>query len=244
MRLTILHCYPDHMNLYGDRGNVLSLVQRAKWRGIPSEVVACQVGDRIDWRGVNLIFMGGGEDRHQAQIAQDLLARRADLVSALNDGVPMLAICGAYQLMGRWYRPGVGDTLPGLEYFDVWTIAQNARAIGNVAAEIMLPVSPKTLVGFENHGGQTFFGDSAQPFARVVAGHGNNGQDGWEGVVRAHAIGTYLHGPLLPKNPHLADMLLEWALGRPLSPLPDDLEWQAHQTIYHRVVKLGGRDAV
>jgi len=232
--LTILHLYPEQMNLYGDRGNVLALVQRARWRGITAEVISAGVGDVIPWDQVNLIFMGGGEDTHQAQIADDFLGLADPLIDRLNHGVPMLAICGAYQLMGKHYVTADGRRLPGIGYFDVWTEPGTTRAIGDVVVEAELPIVPVTLVGFENHGGRTFLGPSAQPLARVRLGQGNNGQDGTEGTIRGHAIGTYLHGSLLPKNPHLTDLLLGWALNTDLSPLDSETEWEAHRMIVAR----------
>lgn len=242
--ITLLHLYPDQMNLYGDRGNVLALTQRALWRGIEVKVVAGKMGEPIDWEAVDLVFLGGGEDAHQARIAQDFLARRHELLGHLEAGLPMLAICGGYQLLGHYYRAANGDELPGLGFLDVITEAGATRAIGDVVCETDLPIAPATLVGFENHGGLTYLGPSATPLARIRRGQGNNGQDLTEGAVRSHTIGTYLHGSLLPKNPHLADLLLSWALARrgmaePLSPLNADEELAAHRAIVERPVVRG-----
>lgn len=238
-RLNILHLYPEHMSLYGDRGNVLALTQRARWRNIPAVIVGREVGESIDWDAVDLVFMGGGEDSHQSRIADDFLALGPELASRLADGLPMLAICGAYQLLGRYYKTADGQELPGLGFLDVWTEPGKARAIGDVVTEATLPIQPASLVGFENHGGRTFLGDGAAPLGRVTLGQGNNGQDGTEGAWQQRVIGTYLHGSLLPKNPHLADLLLTWALERQgfqdaLEPLSEAEEMAAHQAIVAR----------
>ena len=237
--LKILHLYPEHMNLYGDRGNVLALRQRAEWRGIPVEVVNAGPGDDVDWSQVHLVFMGGGEDVHQARVAPDFLARGAEISQVLENGCPMLAICGGYQLLGHYYRTQTGEELPGIGFLDVRTEPGEIRAVGDVVTETTLPIQPQTLVGFENHGGLTFLGPNAKPLAKVQQGRGNNGRDGTEGAVRNHVVGTYLHGSLLPKNPHLTDQLLTWALayaGIPitLAPLDDSSEWKAHQVIVGR----------
>lgn len=238
MNLVILHLYPEHMNLYGDRGNVLTLMRRAQWRGIEVEVKTLGPGQAVDWGDVDLLFMGGGEDVHQAQIAPDFLHRLPDLKAVLSDGVPMLAICGAYQLLGHYYQTQDGQKLPGLGVLDVTTEPGSPRAIGDVVSEMVLPIAPSTLVGFENHGGRTRLGSLAKPLAHVRKGQGNNGQDGTEGAVWNHVVGTYLHGSLLPKNPHLADLLLTWAWerkgGQALEPLDDAVEWMAHRVILRR----------
>jgi len=238
-RLRILHLYPDHMNLYGDRGNVLVLGQRARWRGMESDVVSREVGEPIDWDGVDLVFMGGGEDTHQAHIANDFLELGPELSHRLQDGLPMLAICGGYQLLGQYYKTLDGRELPGVGFLDVRTEPGKERMIGDVVTETDLPIDPKTLVGFENHGGRTFLGSGARPLGRVKLGRGNNGSDGTEGAWQSHVIGTYLHGSLLPKNPHLADLLISWALapqglGTDLMLLNEDEEMAAHQTILQR----------
>ncbi len=236
--LQILHLYPNHMNLYGDRGNLIAIQHRALERGIPVEVVHAEPEAPISWRDVDLIFMGGGEDSHQARIAEDFLRRAPELTRALEDGVPMLAICGAYQLLGHYYRTVNGDKLPGIGFLDVTTEAGRPRAIGDVVAHTTLDITPRSLVGFENHGGRTFLGTGAVPLATVQLGQGNNGQDRTEGAMHKHAIGTYLHGSLLPKNPHLTDLLIRWAVDRDgntdLEPIPMDLELKAHDVILSR----------
>lgn len=241
-RLGILHLYPDNMNLYGDRGNVLALGQRAQWRGIESRVMGREVGQPIDWDAVNLVFMGGGEDSHQSRIAKDFLDLGPELVARLQVGLPMLAICGGYQLLGEYYKTADGVELPGLGFLDVRTEPGSSRAIGDVVIETQLDLSPATIVGFENHGGRTYLGEKAAPLGTVRLGHGNNGTDATEGAVQGRVIGTYLHGSLLPKNPHLADVLIGWALAHEgvtesLEPLEGDEEMAAHRTIVARALK-------
>lgn len=238
-RLRILHLYPDHMNLYGDRGNVLTLVKRAEWRNIDASIQLREIGEPIDWEAVDLVFMGGGEDTHQAHIADDFLGIASPLVARLAEGLPMLAICGAYQLLGEYYVASDGTKLPGLGFLDVYTERGDKRAIGDVVTRTDLEIDPKTVVGFENHGGRTYLRNGTRPLGQVRLGRGNNGEDGTEGAIKGHVIGTYLHGSLLPKNPHLADMLLEWGLqhsgqNASLGTLNIALEMQAHQTILNR----------
>ncbi|MHB1611961.1 MAG: type 1 glutamine amidotransferase, partial [Sulfobacillus sp.] len=231
------------MNLYGDRGNVIALVHRAGRRGIDVEVVAGELGKPIEWQHVDLVFMGGGEDSHQSRIAEDFLLRAPELTRRLDDGIPMLAICGAYQLLGHYYRTVDGQKLPGIGYLDVTTEPGRPRAIGDVVCETALPIVPATLVGFENHGGRTFLGSGATPLATIYRGQGNNGQDHTEGAMKLHTIGTYLHGSLLPKNPHLTDLLLSWAVDpsgslMDLAPMDMSLEMKAHELIVARGEKV------
>jgi len=235
--LRIGHLYPHHMNLYGDRGNILCLENRCRWRGIPVAITAVELGDAIDPSGFDLVFVGGGPDREQQRVADDLLHRKADgLRRAVEQGTVVLAVCGGYQLLGRYYHPAEGPDLPGLGLLDVYTEHPGpkvARCIGNLTATW----GDATLVGFENHGGRTFLGPGCQPLATVVKGYGNNGQDGGEGAVAGSVYGTYLHGSLLPKNPAFADHLLAEALRHAgedpaahLTPLDDALEHRAHAT--------------
>ncbi len=237
MDLRICHLYPDLLNLYGDRGNLLTLAARARWRGIEVVVDPVGIGDMLPPGRHDLYFIGGGEDRQQRLAAADLVARKADaLRDAAGRGAVVLAVCGGYQLLGHYYRPAVGEDLPGLGLLDVVTVHPGPRArrlIGNVVVRSPL-AGGMTLVGFENHGGRTYLGPGAAPLGRVVAGYGNNGEDGTEGAVRGHVYGTYLHGPLLPKNPAFADHLLRAALrvrhGEvALAPLDDGLEAAAHE---------------
>ncbi len=248
------HLYADVLNLYADRGNVMSLRRRCDWRGIRFEIVPLGIGDRILPGAVDMMFMGGGQDGDQSLLADDLFRVKADGVRGLvADGVPVLAVCGSYQLLGHYYDPASGSRIPGLGIFDLHTAhpgPETPRCIGNVVVEWeQAPTStPRTLVGFENHGGRTWLGSGATPFARVVSGFGNNGADRTEGIVVGNAIGTYLHGPLLPKNPHLADRLISLALdptgSTGLEPLDDFVEWQAHETVIRRVAPSAWRGTV
>jgi CobQ-like glutamine amidotransferase family enzyme len=236
MRLHIAHLYPRLMNIYGDRGNIVCLTRRCRARDIEVEVTELGPGDRIDPAAHDLIFIGGAQDREQRRVAEDLRSvKGAALRGAVEAGVVTLAVCGGYQLFGRLYREASGAELAGLGLFDLWTEHPGPdapRLIGNVVAE--LP-DGDTLVGFENHGGRTYLGEGAQPLARVRSGHGNNGKDGGEGARAGNAFGTYLHGSLLPKNPHFADHLIELALRRShgddvrLAPIDDRVEEAAHQ---------------
>lgn len=211
--LTLGHLYPDQLNLYGDRGNILTLQQRCQWRGIRLRVVELGIGDALDPDAYDLLFIGGGQDREQAPVAQDLYETKSiGLWAAIEDDMPVLAVCGGYQLLAHYYRPASGPDMKGLGVFDAWTVHRGARAprcIGDVA----INWRGQTLVGFENHGGQTYLG-TARPLGKVLKGYGNNAQDGTEGAIYRNAYGTYLHGSLLPKNPHFADHLIELALKR------------------------------
>jgi len=237
--ITICHLYPDFMNLYGDRGNIIALQRRASWHGLHPRVVPISVGEEYDLRSCDIIFMGGGQDREQRAIARDFDDRYRVMNEAVQDRVAVLAICGAYQLLGRYYRTAAGEKLNGLGLLDSWTDAGASRLVGNVVVESRLDGTRRTLVGFENHGGRTYLGPAAAPLGRVLAGHGNNGVDGQEGAVQGTIIGTYLHGALLPKNPWLADYLLGQALIRrgarhQLGALDDTLEVSAHQAAIRR----------
>lgn len=239
--LVIAHLYPAHMNLYGDRGNVLALRRRAEWRGFTVTVEDVGPGDELDLSTVDVLFIGGGEDRHQELVAADFVGRGPDLSAAFADGLPTLAICGGYQLLGHRYEAADGRWLAGVGWFDVETRSGDGRAVGDVVIDCRLGVEPRTLVGFENHGGRTFLGAGQEPLGRVLAGQGNNGQDRTEGAVRERVVGTYLHGSLLPKNPHLADWLLSEALnfrtGRAdLDPLDANLEFAAHEAMVERLI--------
>jgi hypothetical protein len=211
--LTLGHLYPDQLNLYGDRGNILTLQQRCQWRNIQLHVVELGIGDALDPDAYDLLFIGGGQDRDQAPVAQDLYETKSiGLWAAIEDDMPVLAVCGGYQLLAHYYRPASGPDLKGMGVFDAWTIHRGGRAprcIGDIA----IAWNGRTLVGFENHGGQTYLG-TARPLGKVLKGYGNNAQDGTEGAIYRHAFGTYLHGSLLPKNPHFADYLIELALKR------------------------------
>jgi CobQ-like glutamine amidotransferase family enzyme len=235
--LRVCALYPDLMNIYADRGNLLLLERRCAWRGIGFEVRAASLGDDVDPTAHDLFYLGGGQDRDQKLCAYDLVERKRDaLHAAAADGRAILAVCGGYQLLGHSYQMG-DETLPGLGIADLETVrAPGPRLIGNVAIEADLGQGPRLIAGFENHGGRTYLGAGATPLGRVVSGHGNNDRDGLEGVRRDNVIGTYLHGPLLPKNAWLADHLIALALERrygtrpELEPLPDGLEAAAHES--------------
>ena len=237
MELTICWLYGRTMNIYGDRGNVLALAQRCHWRGIEARVIELGVGEPLEPGRCDIFFWGGGQDREQVAAAHDLQGAKGEILRReIVDGAPLLAICGGYQLLGYYYRPHQGEPLPGLGVFDAWTEAGSRRMIGNVVVE---SEEFGELVGFENHSGRTFLGPQGRPLGRVRIGWGNNGEDKTEGCRYRNAIGCYLHGPVLPKNPRLADFLTEAALRRrygdvTLPPLDDTLERLAHASAVSR----------
>jgi CobQ-like glutamine amidotransferase family enzyme len=231
--LRICALYPDLMNIYADRGNLLLLERRCGWRGIGFEVTAAGLGEPIDPEAHDLFYLGGGQDRDQLLCAQDLVATKRDALhaAAAADKV-VLGVCGGYQLLGHSYAFG-NEEVPGVGLVDLRTVRSETgpRLIGNVAIEVDLPGTDarRVLAGFENHGGRTHLGPGERPLGRVLRGHGNSGDSGFEGVIRDGVIGTYLHGPLLPKNAWFADWLVERALGTAaLAPLGDALEDAAH----------------
>jgi CobQ-like glutamine amidotransferase family enzyme len=234
--LRVCALYPTLMNIYADRGNLLLLQRRCEWRGIRFELSASELGEPLDADAADLFYIGGGQDRDQRLCALDLAqVKREGLHAAADRGAALLAVCGGYQLLGHSYQLGE-ETLPGAGLVDLETVrGDGPRLIGNVAIEVALPGlegagGRRILAGFENHGGRTRLGSGAQPLGRVLRGHGNDGVSGVEGVQRGNVIGTYLHGPLLPKNVWLADWLIARALGRqePLAALDDALEAAAH----------------
>ena len=235
MSVRLGHLYPDYLNIYADRGNIAVLTRRAALRGLDLEVAAIGPGDAVDSEGNDLLYVGGGQDREQALIAPDIAAKGPALREAVAGGVAVLAVCGGYQLLGRFYRDRYGSELPGAGVLPLHTIAGERRMIGDVLLECELePGRRETVAGFENHAGRTVLDEDAEPFGRVVAGFGN--------------IGTYLHGPLLPRNPWLADWLLAQAVahatgGEPPSfePLDDRLEAEAHAVSAARARARGGR---
>jgi lipid II isoglutaminyl synthase (glutamine-hydrolysing) len=237
MELRVLSLYPEQMNIYADRGNILFWQRRCEWRGIGFEHSGAGLGERIDPASHDLFYIGGGQDRDQRAVAADLVAsKREALAEAVADGAALLAVCGGYQLLGHSYQLGE-EKLPGLGIADLETVREpGPRLIGNVTIEVELDGAPRLLAGFENHGGRTYLGPDAEALGRVLSGHGNNDRDGLEGVKRDNLIGTYLHGPLLPKNAWLADHLIALALERRygnkpnLEPLSDKLEDAAHES--------------
>jgi CobQ-like glutamine amidotransferase family enzyme len=246
--LRIVHLYPDLMSVYGDRGNVLALRRRAEWRGIDVEVRELSLGGTLDPDTVDLVFFGGGQDLEQAVVSPDFLRQKGEAVrQAVDDGAALLSVCGGYQLLGESYTTVDGQELPGAGLFQVRSVPGPKRHIGNVLIETNLDGQHRTLVGFENHSGRTYLGPSTQPLGRTVIGAGNNGEDGTEGAVYKAAIGCYLHGSLLPKNPWLADRLLAQALrhrdgnAAPLMPLDDRFEEEAHRAVEGRIRGAGGR---
>jgi CobQ-like glutamine amidotransferase family enzyme len=241
MELRICHLYPDLLNLYGDRGNITTLVHRARWRGITASLIEARLGDRIDPRASDLYFIGGGEDRQQRLASPDLCrVKGGALRDAAASGAAVLAVCGGYQLLGHYYRPSDGSDLEGLGLLDLHTVHPGPgarRLIGNIV--IRERTEGVRLVGFENHGGRTHLGPHAAALGTVESGFGNNGEDRSEGAVTGTVYGTYLHGPLLPKNPWLADVLITHALRRhntgvDLAPLPDVEEHLAAEAAAQR----------
>lgn len=225
--LNILHLYPKEMNLYGDRGNILSLVRRCEWRGLKANVVKYEPGDKFPEK-VDIIFGGGGQDSGQEKIAFDLEKISTNLKILIENGTPALVVCGVYQLFGEFYEMSNGKKLKGAGILNFHTTAGKDRKIGNVVAETKLFGK---VVGYENHSGLTFLDEFEQPLGKVLSGFGNNGQTGEEGIIYKNCIGTYLHGPILPKNPKITDFLLEKALGTDLEKLDDSLEDRARRVI-------------
>jgi CobQ-like glutamine amidotransferase family enzyme len=233
--LRLLALYPEQMNIYADRGNVIFLERRCRWRGIGFAYATAGIGDSFDPDDHDLIYIGGGQDRDQRMVAADLVAtKREAFAAAVADGAAALAVCGGYQLLGAHYELD-DERIEGLGVVPLHTVREpGPRLIGNVSIEVDLGSGPRVLAGFENHGGRTYIDAGGQPLGRVLHGHGNNGRDGLEGIVRENLVGTYLHGPLLPKNSWLADELIARAIGRregrrrELEPLDDRFEDAAH----------------
>jgi CobQ-like glutamine amidotransferase family enzyme len=230
--LRIGHLYPDLMSIYGDRGNVLALTQRARWRGIDVETRAFTAGGIWDSDWADVYFFGGGQDLGQDIVGADLQGPNGDaLKRSIAGGAAVFSVCGGYQLLGSEYVPEIGDPIPGLGVLDVTTRAGKVRFVGNLLAQTD---DGKRLIGFENHSGYTYLGPKAKPLGRVIAGHGNNDTDKTEGAVQGKVIGCYLHGSALPKNPWLADRLISWGLERrqgsiELVPLDDSEEYAAQE---------------
>lgn len=226
-QISLCHLYAHEMNIYGDTGNVLVLLQRLRWRGIEVEVSQVGIGETLP-PGVDIIVAGGGQDQGQSDIEPDLLSRRAEIKAMADDGVTMLLICGSYQLFGHRFVTGKNQEIKGLGVLDIETFASQERMIGNITINSLMG----DLVGYENHSGQTYLGSGLQPLGTVISGGGNNGADKTEGALFNNVFGTYLHGPILPKNPHFADELIIRALSRKygdgqtekLEPLDDAIE--------------------
>ena len=244
LKLRLAYLYPKLMNIYGDRGNILCLERRCRERGIAFQVSELDLGDKLKPKEHDMVFIGGAQDREQRRVAEDLVkVKGKSLREAVDRGVALLAVCGGYQLLGRYYRTAEGEELPGVGVFAMWTEHPGPgarRFIGNVVVEWQ----GHTLVGFENHGGRTHLEEGVEPLGRVVAGFGNNGEKGDEGAVYRNAYGTYLHGSLLPKNPRFADHLIEAALRRryrdlELAPLDDRVEEMAHAAAVRLATRRG-----
>ena len=258
MRIVIGYLYPSVMSQYGDLGNVITIVRRCQWRGIDVEVRELEVGEAVDPGHIDLFLVGGGADTHQRLVYEDLLTVKGEGIrQAIDQGAAAFAVCAGYQLWGHYYRTATGEELAGLGVFDAHTIhraaqtgtrldtiarAGSVRAVGN----LVVKWGDQILVGFENHGGRTYLHSGARPLGKTLAGGGNNSEDGWEGCVYKNAIGTYLHGPALPKNPRLADHLIRAALGRhykdvQLEPLDDTQEIGAHDRATEKALARPGR---
>ena len=235
MNIKIVHLYPDLLNLYGDRGNIQCMVMRCRWRGIEAQVQEYRLGDAVSFSDADIVLLGGGSDREQQIVCTKLQSIRNDFSSYVEDGGTVIAVCGGYQLLGHYYDTPQGR-MEGLSLVDLYTQQGSPRLISNVV--LKSDEFPYEIVGFENHGGRTHIGGN-RPFGQVAYGFGNNGEDKQEGVMYKNVIGTYLHGPLLPKNPHVCDRLISTALTRRygsamLDPLDDEQEKEANRYIVSR----------
>ncbi len=234
LKISIAHLYPKLLNLYGDMGNIITLTKRCDWRGIKVEFEEIGIGDSI--KEHDLYFIGGGQDKQQQDVAGELYKNKDFLQAERDKMAVFLGICGGYQLFGHYYQPFEGDKLLGISLMDAYTVAGKKRFIGNVTVETAF-LTPNTLVGFENHSGLTYLQGDTKPLGRVIVGNGNNGNDKFEGGRYKNVFGTYLHGSLLPKNPHFADFLIELALEKrygekiKLSKLDDTLEVMTHNSL-------------
>lgn len=230
-QLRIAHLYPKLLNIYGDYGNILTLVKRCEWRNIPVIVDDINIGDDIS--GYDIYFMGGGQDLQQIEVSKEIQRHKNFLISERDRGAVFLGICGGYQLFGHYYQPHNGDRLEGISLLDAYTVAGIKRFIGNVTVKTGL-VEPPTLVGFENHSGLTYLQGNTTSIGVVEVGNGNNGQDKTEGAKYKNVFGTYMHGSFLPKNPHFADYLLGLALGDKLPEINDDIENNTHKSLLNK----------
>lgn len=249
LTISIAWLYSDLMSTYGDRGNIITLQKRLEWRGITASILPISVSDsEKKLKNADLIFMGGAQDREQSIVASDFQKGKDKILQELiENNTPGLYICGAYQFLGNYYRDANGNEIKGLGILDLFTVSSHnePRLIGNtIMSSHLLPEGKQNIVGFENHGGRTYLGESVSPLGKIIKGFGNNGKDQGEGAVYKNTFGTYFHGPILPKNPHFADHLIGLALKKKyaepisLSPLDDSIEIRAHDAI---VRKLTGR---
>src|SRR3990167_3134127 len=252
--LNVCHLYPDLMDTYGDMGNIITIQKRCQWRGINVNIVDINVGQSLSTFDFDFYFFGGGQDKAQMIVGKDLLKKGRILKKAIDDGAVLLSICGGYQLLQKYFKTKSGEIIKGIGLFDAYTVGSNDRMIQNLLVKInpvleteiksnypttdyQLPTT--NLIGFENHSGKTYLGKQTKSLGKVIKGSGNNGEDKTEGAVYKNAFGCYLHGSLLPKNPHFADYLIAKALERrygkvKLKPLDDGIEWQAHKSAVDR----------
>lgn len=245
--INICHLYPDLLNLYGDRGNIIALSRRCEWRDIEVKVENISIGDTFKYENYDIVFIGGGQDYEQTIIQDDLMnGKRQEIVEAVESGKVFLGICGGFQLLGKYYKTNDGKEIECLGAINIWTHGGDTRLIGDIVFEIdFLKNNGENyrVVGFENHAGKTYLGEGVKPLGKVIKGSGNNGEDGFEGAVYKNTFCTYSHGSLLPKNPVLADHLIMLALlnkypdFQGLSPLNDDLENLAHESLIKRFIE-------
>ena len=235
--LELAYLYPKLLNIYGDRGNVLTLSFRCQVRGINLNVTTIGPGENLQGKNFDIFFIGGGQDQQQLLVSDDLQKKKKELIDLIENNVVFLAVCGGYQLLGKYYRAGDGSEIPGIEALDLYTVAGNKRMIGNILCEEI--ESKDKIIGFENHSGKTYLGSSVKPLAKIIRGGGNNGEDGFEGARYKNVFGTYLHGSLLPKNPHLADKLIRLALERKRLKMPVmSLDNGFEEMAYKKAIKL------
>jgi hypothetical protein len=242
MELKICHMYPDVLNLYGDRGNILCMSQRLKWRGIDAQITKLPIGESLPLSGFDLVFIGGGQDFEQQVLLEDLhRGKDAEIKSAIEDGITFLTICGGYQMLGSYYETYDGQHCDFIGALDLYTVGSRQRMIGNYKFQCLPSCGGSTVVGFENHSGKTYLGSGVEPLGTVLSGYGNNGGDKTEGAHYKNVFGSYSHGPMLPKNPEFCDLVLKTALERKygsvsLAPLDDSAELLAHDEM---CAKLG-----
>lgn len=244
-KLTIFHLYPDAMNLYGDLGNIVTLVRRMHERAIDVDLINIKRGDKADFKYADIVFLGGGQDRGQKAIAPDLAKRGKAIKSEVEKGLVCLTVCGGFQLFGKYFKTKDGEMIEGISVFDTYTVGSDIRCIGNTVLDISETAKnwkdgPRTLVGFENHSGLTYLEGQTKPLGKVLIGYGNTGDKKDEGAIYKNCYGTYLHGPVLPKNPHFADHLILTALKRKygqsamLKKIDDSVEIAAHNAAVSR----------
>ncbi len=242
-KLTIFHLYPDAMNLYGDRGNVITLVRRMHERAIDVDLIEIKRGDKADFKYADIVFIGGGQDRGQRVITPDLARRGKQIKSEVEKGLVCLTVCGGFQLFGKYFKTSGGEILEGISVFDACTVGSDKRCIGNIVIDISAQKwrsDLKTLIGFENHSGLTYLEGNTKPLGKVLTGYGNTGDRTYEGAVYKNCFGTYLHGPVLPKNPQFADHLIQTAINRrygswaPMKKIDDSVEIAAHKAAITR----------